>query len=133
MAVDIGTGTTITHGTSSYSVEIQSIALNEITRAVVDTSHMGTAGARTKTVGDLYDPGSLTVSAHLNPNEPAPYSGASETVTVTFPIPAGGLTGATLAGTAAVTSFSASVPLEDKMVCTYTITFLDDITWTDAT
>lgn len=132
MANDIGTGATITHGTTSYAVEIVSIALNDISRAVIDTSHLGTTGARTKRVGDLYDPGSITVQAHLDPNEEPPYTTAAETVTVTFPIPSGGASGATVAGSAAVTNMSATVPLEDKMMVTYTITFLDDITWTNS-
>ena len=129
MAVDITTGTTITHGTTSYAIEILSVS-GEVSRAVVDTTHMGTTGARTKTVTDLYDPGSITVQAHFDFDEEAPYSSAAETVTVTFPSALA--SGATVAGTGAVTNFSWNAPLEDKGTCTYTVTFLDDLTWADA-
>lgn len=129
--VDVGTGTTITHGTTSYAIEILNVD-GEVSRAVVDTTHMGTTGARTKRVSDLYDPGSITVRAHLNPDEEAPYYSAEETVTVTFPVPSGLTNGATVAATGAVSRFSWSSPLEDKMTCTYTVTFMDDLTWANA-
>lgn len=128
--VDVGTSTTLTFGTSSYACEVLDIS-GEVSRGVVDTTHMGTTNARTKRVVDLYDPGSITVNAHFDPEEEAPYSGAEETVTITFPLKAGDSTGPTVAGTAAVTNFSYSVPLEDKMTMSFTISFLDELTWTD--
>lgn len=129
MAVDIATGTTITHGTTSYSVEILGVS-GEISRAVVDTTHMGTTGARIATVTDLYSPGSITVQTHFDFDEEAPYTTAAETVTVTFPSALA--SGATVAGSGAVTNFSWSAPLEDKAVATYTVTFLGALTWADA-
>ena len=126
---DIGTGSTITHGTTSYSIEVTGMS-GEISRVAQDTTHMGTTGARTKVVGDLYDPGSVTVTAYLNPDEEAPYTSAAETVTVQFPTSLA--TGATVAGSGAVTNFSWGTQTEEVMTCSYTVTFLDDLTWADA-
>lgn len=130
--IDVGTGTTITLGTSSWSVEITDLQLNDITRALINTHHMGTVGAITKRTGKLYDPGSVTVAHHLDPDEPAPYAAAEETITITFPVPDGMTNGATLVGTVACTSANGRVPLEDKMTGRAVFSFLDDLVWTDA-
>lgn len=129
---DVGTGTTLTFGTTSYTAAIEGIEIDGFARAVIDVAHMGTAGARDKIVGDLYEPPVLTVTAQFNPNDPAPYSAAAETVTVTFPIPSGLTNGATMAGSAAVTQVGISVPLEDKMMSTFQVQYLGDITFADA-
>lgn len=127
---DVGTGTTITFGTSSYAAKVTSVS-GEISRTIVETTDMSTTGARTKRVGDLYDPGSITVQTILNPDEEAPYTSAEETVTVTFPIATGNSSGATCAGTGAVSNFSWSSEIEGLMTASYTVTFCDDLTWTN--
>ena len=131
--VDVGTGTTLTLATSSWSIEITDLQINDITRALINTHHMGTTGAITKRTGDLYDPGSFTVQIHFDPDEEAPYSGVEETATITFPVPSGLTNGATLIATAACTSFSGSIPLEDKMTGRAVFSFTDDLAWADAT
>lgn len=128
---DVGTGSTITFGTSSYSASVTDIQIGGQERAVIDTSHMGTTGARTKIVGDLYEPGTVEVSIIYDPNSEPPF-GAAETITVTWPIPAGGASGATLAGSGFISSRSQSIPLEDLMTATYTIQYADDLTYTDS-
>lgn len=133
--VDVGTGTTVTFGTSSFAAEITGLTLNDITIAKINTHHMGTTGAITKRSARLYDPGSITLDLHLDPDDPdtsAPFDGTEETVTITFPVPTGKSSGATLAATAAMGAFGGTVPLEDKMVARMRVDFHDDLTWTDS-
>src|SRR5690606_32763226 len=120
MAADVGTGTTITFGTSSYAAEITGVTINGEEVPVIDISHMGTTGTRAKMLGDLKENVTLDVQVNFDPDEPPPI-GSSETITVTFPIPSGSTNGATRAGTGAIVSHSEEVPLEDKMTGTYRV------------
>ncbi len=125
MATTVGTGLTVTHGTTSYSVEVLG-ASGAVSRAIIDVSHMGTTGGRKKIVGDLYDAGSVQIQTHLDADAEAPYTAAAETVTISFK------GGATVAGSGAVSNFEWGAVVEDKQTATYTVAFLGDITWTDA-
>jgi len=120
MATDIGTGSTVTFGTSSFSADILSMDVSGITRESINTSHMGTSAAHTFMPTDLVDNGTLGLEiawvAGLVP--PILTNGAAETVTIAF------------AGSASTWSFSCFqtelgvvVPLEDKMTanCTFKI------------
>lgn len=127
---DVGTGTTITHGTTSYAAKVTGVS-GEISRTIVNTTDMSTTGAMTKRIGDLYDPGTVTIQTILDPDEEAPYTGAEETITVTFPVAAGNSAGATCAGTGAVSNFTWGSQVEDLMTASYTVTYLDDVTWTN--
>jgi len=130
--VNTGTGATLAFGTSSYAIDKMGITFEGQERAAVDTTHLGTAGYKTYMAGDLVEGGTLTVSCHLDADDPAPIATAAETVTLTFPIPvAGGSAGATMAFTGFVTSFSGDIPLEDRMTATFSVKVADDITWTD--
>ena len=132
MAVDKGTGTTVAFGTSSYSVNISSISISGEEVPVIDATHMGTTGYREKIFGDLVEPPEVTVEIHFDPDNEPPVSGAVETVTITFPLPAGQTTAANMAGTAKIVSWDNAVPLEDIMTGTYTIKFdgFTGPTWT---
>lgn len=125
MATDIGTGSTVTFGTSSFTADILSVNLSGITREAINTSHMGTTSDHTFMPADLVDNGTLEMEvawvAGLTP--PILTNGAAETVTVAF------------AGSASTWSFSAFqidlgivVPLEDKMTATMTFKITGAIT-----
>lgn len=129
---DVGTGTTIVFGTSSFAAEVLQINGENVSRAVIDTSHMGTTGARTKMPGDLHDEGEVTMNIAFNPNNEIPVDAAVETITITFPVPSGDSNGATAAGSGFISGYSWTDPLEDKMTADITITWADDVTWTDS-
>ena len=125
-AVQITTGATITFS-SGFFAQILSMSWSGMgNRAVIDTAHLGTTTMRTKLFGTLADPGELEVELHLNPDTTVPVEAVAETCTVTFD------SGATWAGSAAMTNFSWSGELEDKMTATATIAFSGDITQTPA-
>lgn len=138
-AVDIGTGTTIAFGTSGFSAQVLDVSGPGLARESIETSHMGTSGPGAGQVGsktfmpaDLVDPGELSFEIHFNPDTVPPIHEAAETITVTFPIPAGLTNGATWVATGFVTSYEPSSPLEDKMVASITVKLSGQITITAA-
>ena len=134
MASDIGTGTTITFGTSSRAFDIVSVDHGGITRESIDMSHLGTSSGRPFTVSDTYDPGELTVELLLDPNFDVltlpPYDQVAETVTVTVPKQSGDATAGTFAATGLVTNFGFGIPFEDRMTGSATIKLTGDVTFT---
>ena len=136
MAKQVGTGTSssIAFGTTAFEADfyLEDMQISGFQRPVIDTTSMETTGARTKIPGELYEPPTLVVTAQFNPDEPPPYDQAAETVTVSFEDPANQATNATMSGSAFISEVSISVPLEDKMMQTFTVQFTDDITFADA-
>ena len=131
MPVDIGTGASVTFGTSSFTANYTDINWGGIERTSVQTSHLGTTTAHTFVPGDLFDPGEATFEIQFDPDDYPPIDQAAETITVTFPVGAGGSSGATWAATGFATGFEFGVPLEDLMTGTLTVKFSGDITDTD--
>ena len=130
---DTGTGTTIVFATSSFSAEITSISSGGVSRDSYDTSHMGTTGSMTKAPKSLVDQGTIDLEFKHDPDAQPPISGPTETVTITFPIPAGGTTGATLIGSAFITDYSWSAELEEEMTASATLTWAAAPAWTAST
>ncbi len=83
---ELGTGASITLGTTGITLECTSIQSAGISWAAVDTTHLATTGARTFLRGDLYDPGEVTVQYLANPSEMDTLltNSASETITITY-------------------------------------------------
>jgi hypothetical protein len=127
---DTGTGTTIVFATSAFSAEITGITAGGVSRESYDTSHMGTTGSMTKAPKKLVDQGTIDIDFKFNPNAQPPYSGATETVTITFPIPAGDSAGATLIGSGFITDFSWGAELEEEMTASATLTWAAAPAWT---
>lgn len=122
-------------GTTNYDVQILSFSSNGVTVPVVDTSHLGTTTARSKIMGDLKDFGTMEVEFHVDPDKLDTLDtalGVSQTMTFTFKTVTGETSGATMAGSGAISEHNFTVPLEDKMVGNYTIAWLGDVTFTDA-
>lgn len=139
MAADVGTGATLTLGTSAWSGQITSISHSGISRPAVDITHLGSSAARQFKATDLYDPGTLEIEVLFEPSSDAvPYAVASsianEVVTITFPKPAESYaTAATMVSAGHVEEFSYGVPLEDLMTGSFTIKLSCTIAWASAT
>ena len=129
---DTGTGTTIVFGTSAFTAELLSVTSGGVSRGSYDTTHMGTTGSMTKSPLALVDEGTVDIEFNYDPDEQPPISGVTETVTITFPIPAGDSAGATLVGSGFITDFSWSAELEEKMTASATLTWAAAPAWTDA-
>lgn len=124
---DIGTGASLTLGTSGTTFEILSISGNDASVPVIDTTHLGSTTQRSKMTGELIDHGTVDVEILFDPDDPPPL-GVTETITVTFPLPSGQSTAADYSGSASITSRNWTVPLEDRMTGSFTITWLGAIT-----
>ena len=118
---DVGTGTTITFGTSGFTAEVMSVAGNDMTREDIDVTHMGSTNYREFIPSKLVDGGTLELEISFDPDSQPPITGAAETITVNFPTPAGGTTPADLEFTGYVNSWSFTAGLEEKMEATITI------------
>lgn len=133
---DTGNSATITFGTSGFTANFHSVEVGEETRPVIDTSHLGTTNYETSMPGDLRTTPEITATFEFDPNTQPPISAAAEVITLTFPVPSGSSSGATLAGTGFVTSFGGPT-LENNQLMTATLTVhFDGITepaWSDAT
>lgn len=124
MAIDIGTGTTLTLGTSSWTAEILNVDWDGIERPAIDSTNMSTTTARTFIPGDLYDPGSVTFEVQHDPADCAPIGAAAETLSVDW----AGSTNTWSVTAAFITAYSAIGPLEGMMTATVTFKVSGTIT-----
>lgn len=129
MAQDVGTGTTIAFGTSNFTADLLSLDSGGASRESYETTHMGTTGDMTFSPKSLVDRGTIDIEIAFDPDDQPPIAGAPETITITFPIPAGGSSGATLVGSGFVTEWAFSVPLEERKTATATIKWAAGVTW----
>ena len=84
-AVFVGTGITLTFGTTSFTCEILDVTPPGLSRESFQTSHQGTTGAHTYLPGKLYDPGEFGFRFNYDPTKSPPIGSAAEEVTLTYP------------------------------------------------
>jgi hypothetical protein len=89
VSADDGRGATLTLGTGTWDAAalITSIQPDAITRAALETTHLGTATARTFIPEDLVDGGGFTIEFLANgadSNSILPVLTAPETITITY-------------------------------------------------
>ena len=134
MADLIGTGTTISFGTSTFNGEILSVKAKGESRGVVQTSKMSTTGYHTKLPKLLVDGGSVDVELAFDPTAAAnlpPITADPETITITFPKSSDSVTTqASVAFTGFVSAWDWGAPFEDKLTGSMTIEVADDPQWT---
>ena len=119
--MDVGTGTTIVFGTSGFTAEVLSLDGADISREAIEVTHMGSTGYKEFNPSDLVDAGSIEMEIGFDPDDQPPISAAAETITITFPVPPGGITGATFTFTGFVSEWAWSSPLEENMTASITI------------
>lgn len=119
---DIGTGCTIVFTTSGFSGEILDVK-GGFQRKSIDITNLAAAPGdyHTKMPGDLVDAKPIVLEILFDPDKIPPILGAIETVTITFPLPAGKITAAKLVGKAFVMEWDFNIPLEEKMTGTMQI------------
>lgn len=126
-ATDVGTASTLIFA-DSWVFEMNDLSWSGMERNFIDSSHLGTTVARTFLLGDLYDPGALTIQGHLDTASTGNpiLTGAINTVTLTFP------NSKNYNAQGGLQSYEISVPLEDKMTSTAVIKFSGQITFAAA-
>lgn len=75
MAVDLGTGTTIT--ASGFTATVLSVNGPSFSRSVHNTSHLGTTTAHTFIPGQLYDAGEISLTIQHTGAETIPMTAAA--------------------------------------------------------
>jgi hypothetical protein len=111
VAADEGHGATLTMGTSTWDTNalIISITPDAITRAAIETTHLGTATARSFIPEDLVDNGGFTIeflSNGADTNAILPVLAAAETLTITYAVMSGNSTGQIITGSGFCTEYT---------------------------
>lgn len=107
VAVDEGTGATLTLGTSTWETAARLLSLtpDATMRDALETSYLATTTAKTFMPADLRDNGGFSFEfLHIDSIE-GPYA-AAETVTITYPTGSGQTVPATLSGSAFLVEFT---------------------------
>jgi len=115
MALDTGLGTTLTAVPGSWTGNLVDVDLHTSTIPTVDASHLGTTTYREKLVGDLAEPGQVTIRLHFQGTTAAPTIGTTGTLTITDPVASGESTAANWSGTAIITSVGHGVRQIDQL------------------
>lgn len=97
-------GASVTFGTSGGTWEFVNIGRYSEPIPVIDDTHLGTTGKRTKMAGDLGDPQLVTIVVQNKPTHTTLVKGLNQTITITGP-----LNGATVAEKWAGTGFIVDV------------------------
>ena len=113
---DVGTGATIAFATSLWTGHIENISWGGITRESIPTAHLLTTGGETFIVGDLYDPGELEIEFQYAPDDRPPFDQVAETITLTYPLIAGGSSAANHNGTGFMTDFAPGTVGVDELM-----------------
>ena len=129
---DDGFGVTITFGTSGFLANLIEIDPPEWTREAYETTHHGTTVGRSYKPVDLEEPGEISGVFEFNPDTDPPIGAVLETITLTWPIPAGSSNGATWARDGFLTKYKPNAPISDRMTADFTIKWSGDITITAA-
>ena len=131
-APDLGTGSTIDFGTSSYSAALMSVSWSGITRPAVKTSHMGSTVADAFIVGDFYDAGEIQATFQFDGTaaKQPPIGGVAEIITI---VVAGDTGVSSWRATGFISDTSWDGPLEDLMIVSCTIKTTGAISIVDGT
>lgn len=111
VAADEGRGATLTLGTNTWETAalITSITPDAVTRAALETTHLGTTTARSFIPEDLVDNGGFTIEFLANgadTNAILPVLQAAETVTITYAVMTGNTTGQIITGSGFCTEYN---------------------------
>lgn len=115
---DTGNGTTMTFGTSGYSLAFTEIDAGEATREPIEDTKLSTTGNMEFIPGDLEDSGEISGVYQWDQSYgtfPATTS-APETITITYPLKSGESTNATLAGSGMVTRIKRPVSRNGELM-----------------
>lgn len=112
---DIGTGTVLTTISGTFTAYVLGIDHSGASRPMIDVSYMGTTGGAPFIAGEIYDPGEITFSCLLKTSELPPITDVIDTFVLTFP------DSSTFTAKGAVSGFSFSDPMEDRMTIDVTV------------
>ncbi len=116
---DIGHGITLTF--STFTAVIQGTVEGfTMVQDSIETSHMGLATEDRTFIPGFRDAGEVTFELQFDPDETDPRSLGQNTLTLTWPLPAGQTTPANWQASAFCTEYNPSSPLDDLMTASVT-------------
>lgn len=133
-------GTLITHS-SNFFAEVDSVDIDGMERAAIETTHLRTAlntvssvntdaASRTYIPSDIMSPGQVRISMFHSHSSRPPIDSVEETMTLTAAVQRNQTVGATLVGSAFMTSYSISYKLGEKTMATAVLQFTGPVTFT---
>lgn len=123
----ISTGATVSFS-SGFFGEMLNISWGSMERGAIETTHMGTAaGFKQFIPGNLFDPGELEIEFNFQAEKTPPFTGAAETITVTYNSDGAGAT-STWSALGFLTKFESEAPVEEVMKGKATVKFTGPIT-----
>jgi hypothetical protein len=129
-----GTGATIAFGTSGFTADLISLTLPEFTREAIESTHLGTTGAKTFKSAKLYTVGDISATFDHDPSETDMITQDAETITISYPLLDGQATPTTLEFTGFAMSVGGEeMTVDSRMVTSMTIKPQGAITKTPAT
>lgn len=129
-------GGTITFGTSTVlSVDILSGSRSGVTVDDIETSHATTSGdVKTYMAADLIEGGTYEFEVAFSPDDDVDsLLGVSNSITITYPVPSGGSTGATVVFTGYINGFDQDLPIDDRMTASLSLKVASDPVHTPST
>jgi hypothetical protein len=129
-----GTGSSIVFGTSAFTNDLISLTLPEKAREVIETTHLGTVGAKTYKPAKLKNVGTISCEFDHNPAADDLTDNAIETITINYPLLAGQITPAKLQFKGFVTQQGGEeFKVDNKMTTKVTIQVDGDLEFIPAT
>lgn len=129
-----GTGASIGFATSVFTSDLISLTLPEKAREVIETTHLGTAGAKTYKPAKLKNVGTISCEFDHNPAADDLTDNDPETITITYPLVTGQTTPAKLTFNGFVISQGGEeFKTDQRMTTKVTIQVNGDMTFVPAT
>ena len=129
-----GTGATIAFAISSFTADLISLTLPDKAREAIDTTHLGTTGAKTYKPAKLKTVGDISCEFDHNPEANDLTDNVIETITISYPLLSGQSTPTRLVFSGFVISQGGEeMKVDQRMVTKVTIKVSGDITITPAT
>lgn len=129
-----GTGATIQFGSSTFASDLISLTLPEITREAIDTTHLGTTGAKTAKPAKLRNVGEIQAEFDHDPAQLDLTKRDAEQITISYPLLTGQATPTRLVFNGFVISQGGEeMKIDDRMRTKVTIRVNGDITVNAAT
>lgn len=123
-----GTGASIAFATSEFTADLITLTLPSQSRESIDTTHLGTVGAKTSKPAKLKDVGSIEIEVDHDPSADRLIGAEPEEITISYPLQDGETTPAKLVFTGYVVNEGGEeFKVDDRMRTKMTIKVSGDM------
>lgn len=111
--------------------ELKEVNWSGIENEAIESTHMASPnGWKEFDPSALTDPGELELTVNFDPDESPTFPSTKGAMSVTWPVPEGGTTGASWACDAMITGYEPGAPVDDKMSAKIKVKCSGEITFT---